>query len=348
MIMKTVVKNIRSGIVAALMLVGVQSSAQDIHFSQFYEISSLRNPALTGLFSDDYKVGVNYRSQWGSISNPFNTALISAEAHRAIGKDFISAGVTAYYDKSGSIDLQTIVIYPTIAYNKSLEDDHNSYLSVGLTGGYIQRSFDPAKATFDNQYQNNRFQSTLPSGETFSNPSFSQWDFGGGVSFSSTTGAENKINYILGLSGYHLTQPMNSFYKNGAITSKMRITASASVSVKASEKFNYQIHANYMRQGAYNELIFGGLLGWDLTDYNGDRIFGLYGGAFYRLGDAVAPVVKLRYKTYSFGFSYDLNLSSLQAASNLQGGYEITVFKTGLFSNPNIQRSRTICPHNFW
>lgn len=346
--MKAVLKNKRILSIIAALAICSSAAAQDIHFSQFYEISTLRNPALTGLFSDDYKVGVNYRSQWGSISNPFNTALITAEAHRAIGKDFISAGVTAYYDKSGSVDLQTIVVYPAIAYNKSLEDEHNSYLSVGLTGGYIQRSFDPAKATFDNQYQDNRFQANLPSGETFSNPSFSQWDFGGGVSFSSSTGSENKINYILGLSGFHLTQPMNSFFKNSEITSKMRINASASISVKVNDKFNYQLHANYMRQGAYNELIFGGLLGWNLSDYNGDRIFGLYGGLFYRYADAIAPVLKLRYKTYSFGFSYDLNSSSLKAASNWQGGYEITVFKTGLFSDPNIQRSRTICPHNFW
>lgn len=347
--MKTVFRKAKLySILAGIIFCAQQSVAQDIHFSQFYEISMLRNPALTGLMSDDYRVGVNYRSQWSSISNPFNTALLTAEAHRAIGKDFISAGVTAYYDKSGSINLQTIVIAPAIAYNKSLEDDHNSYLSVGLMGGYIQRSFDPAKATFDNQYQNDRFQSTLPSGETFSSPSFSQLDFGGGVSFSSSTGAENKVSYIVGLSGYHLTQPMNSFYKNGSITSKMRINASASVSVKVNDEFNYQLHLNYMRQGSYNELIFGGLLGWNLSDYNGDRIFGLYAGAFYRYADAIAPVIKLRYKTYSFGFSYDLNVSSLKTASNLQGGYEITVFKTGLFKDPNIQRSRTLCPHNFW
>ena len=33
----------------------------DIHFSQFYETSILRNPSLTGVFSNDFKIGGYYR-----------------------------------------------------------------------------------------------------------------------------------------------------------------------------------------------------------------------------------------------------------------------------------------------
>ncbi|MEZ5017317.1 MAG: PorP/SprF family type IX secretion system membrane protein [Flavipsychrobacter sp.] len=330
------------------LFLGVSSNAQDIHFSQFYELSILRNPSLTGLFTDDYKVGVVYRNQWSSISRPFTTAVANVESHLPIGKDFASFGLLAYYDKAGSIDLQTLGIYPAINYNKYLEDDNNSYLSVGFTGGYLQRSFNPSKATFDNQYQNGYYSPDNPNGETLPNPKLSQWDLGAGVSFSSTVGEEDNINYIVGVAAYHITQPNSSFYKDPNIKTDTRWNASASMSVKASESFNYQVHINYMRQGNYNEAIAGGLLGWNLKNYNGDLVFGIYAGAFYRVLDAVVPVVKLKYKSYNIGMSYDMNLSSLQAASNLQGGYEITLVKTGLLNNPNLQRSRTICPHNFW
>src|SRR5580693_7822953 len=78
----------------------------DIHFSQFYETSILRNPALTGVFENDYKVGVYYRNQWSSITNPYNTVLLSAESHvqvKQTSEDFFSFGILGYTDKAGSI-----------------------------------------------------------------------------------------------------------------------------------------------------------------------------------------------------------------------------------------------------
>ena len=59
-------------IITAGLLLGMNtnSKGQDIHFSQFYDNAILRNPALTGIFSDEYKFGLDYRSQWGSVSIP--------------------------------------------------------------------------------------------------------------------------------------------------------------------------------------------------------------------------------------------------------------------------------------
>src|SRR5690606_24287504 len=127
---------------ALLLTAAATSQGQDIHFSQFYETSILRNPALTGFFSDDYKVSVVYRNQWSSISRPFQTGVLSAETRipvRGEANDFVSIGLLGYYDKAGSISLQTTAVYPAINYNKSLGGNQNSYLSVGFTGGYIQR-----------------------------------------------------------------------------------------------------------------------------------------------------------------------------------------------------------------
>ena len=81
------------------LLLAVSANAQDVHFSQFYENSIMRNPALTGIFSGDYKVGANYRTQWSNISVPFQTFLVSAETrvatNRAIG-DYLSFGGVCY------------------------------------------------------------------------------------------------------------------------------------------------------------------------------------------------------------------------------------------------------------
>src|SRR5688572_23512921 len=122
---------------------GPKAIAQDIHFSQFYETSILRNPSLIGIFPKDYKISALYRNQWSSISKPFQTALVSAEARVGINQDvsdFISFGVLGYYDKAGSIDMQTATLYPAVNYNKVLKEETNTFLSVGFTGGYVQRS----------------------------------------------------------------------------------------------------------------------------------------------------------------------------------------------------------------
>lgn len=342
-------KKILTGFVIMIMCSGSNLLAQDIHFSQFYETAILRNPALTGIFSGDYKVGVVYRNQWSSISKPFQTAVVTAETRipvRGLANDFVSVGLLAYYDKAGSVSLQTLSLYPAINYNKSLSTEKTTFLSVGFTGGFIQRSFDPSKATFDNQFQNGKYDPAYSSGETLPDPSFTQLDMGAGVSFNTTTGQDNNINIVLGLSGYHFSTPKYSFYNDRNINIAMRLNANAGLSVQASESFSYQLHANYMQQGTYTEIIAGGLLGWNKMEPSSSTVmFSLMGGLMYRFGDAIIPTVKIKYMDLSFGMSYDANLSKLTSTSNLRGGYELTIIKTGLFRDPKFQKSRTLCPH---
>jgi type IX secretion system PorP/SprF family membrane protein len=332
----------------------VMANAQDIHFSQFYETSILRNPALTGVFNGDYKVGATYRQQWNSISKPFQTGMVSAEMRFAMNNkevsDYFTFGLLSYFDKAGSAGQQTITVYPSINFNKSLEDNNNSYLSVGFTGGYVQRSVDPTKMTFDNQYQGNHYDPANGTGESITKPSFSYWDLGAGICFSSSTGSDSRygITYYAGVSGYHFTQPTTSYFNNDMVRLGMKWNGTAGMSMALNETYSLQFHANYMLQGDYSELIAGGLVGWNKLDYNEQVSFALFAGVFYRLQDALIPTVKLRYKDYSIAASYDMNVSGLSEYSAMRGGYEITAFKTGLFKNPKMQKSRTICPHSFW
>jgi type IX secretion system PorP/SprF family membrane protein len=317
----------------------------DIHFSQFYEASILRNPALTGVFEDDYKLGAYYRTQWGSIAHPYVTGLVSAETHFAASRstdDFFSIGVLGYADKAGSIDEKITAIYPAVNYNKSINPEHNSYISVGFTGGYVQYSFDPAKATFNNQYMNGMFNAANPTLENIPNAKMSMWDLGGGVNFNSSSGEGNKFNYILGFSGYHFTQPVVSYYHNTKVSENIRWNTNGAFSCVINDNLSTQFQANYARQGTYNEIMAGGLVNW--TQAKGmDNLFVLSAGAFYRLNDAIIPVVKLKYKTLAVALSYDVNISTLSPASNLQGGTEITIFFTGNYTDKGITR-KTVCP----
>ena len=318
----------------------------DIHFSQFYETSILRNPALTGVFSDDYKAGVYYRSQWSSITNPYTTVLLSAESRVSISRissDFLSFGVLAYNDQAGSLDQSITSVYPAINYNKCMNPDHNTYLSAGFTGGYQQYSFDPSKATFNNQYVGGLFSPFNPTGENLPRPKMNLFDIGTGINYNTSRGEDNRTTYVIGVSGYHFTQPDFSYYSTPNINENIRWNVNAAASFTMSENVLLQINGNYAVQGPYTEIIAGGLLNWTAATDGLHTVFVLSGGLFYRYDDAIIPVVKLKYKNMAVGISYDVNVSTLKAASDLQGGYEFTLFYTGNFSNNDVLK-KTVCP----
>lgn len=344
-------KRIKLFITALSVLVAQQSLAQDIHFSQFYETAILRNPALTGIFSGDYKVGVNYRTQWSNISVPFQTILVSGETRIAISKetgDYVSFGLCATYDKAGSISFNSLQVYPAINYNKAIEDRHHSYLSVGFAGGYIQRSVDFSKATYSSQYVNGVYDPATASGESFSSNTIQNYDLGAGVSFNSSIGEKNNINYYIGASAYHIAKPRHSFAGSDYFV-RLDTKWSGNLGVKYAINNTYAVtvHANYSNQSPYQETLVGGLVSWNnsaFTRRSTEQYFAIYAGFFARLKDALIPTMKVDYKNYSLTCSYDINTSSLNPATGGSGGTEISLFVRGMYNKTANAGDRVQCP----
>ena len=326
----------------------VKSYAQaDIHFSQFYETSVLRNPAMTGVFADDYKFGLYYRNQWSSITFPYETFLVSAETHVSVSHnsdDFVSFGLLGMSDKAGSLSQRITAFYPAISYNKAINPDHHTYLSAGFTGGYIQYSFDPSKATFNNQFVGGMFDPNNPSLENLPSPKMGFFDIGAGINYNTSFGEDRTSVWIIGISGYHFTQPNFSYFQTPDVNLNMRWNANTALSFDMSEEVTMQLQANYALQGTYNEIVGGMLINWNAVTSGASTLFGLTFGAMYRLGDAVAPIVKIKYQNMALGVSYDVNTSTLKEASKMQGAYETTLFISGLYPNNSGYQKRLVCP----
>jgi type IX secretion system PorP/SprF family membrane protein len=341
--------SIASGLIVAAIILAAPAKVYaqaDIHFSQFYETSILRNPAMTGVFSDDYKVGLYYRNQWSSITNPYRTTMISAESHFSVSHtsdDFVSFGVLGYSDRAGSVDQRITTFYPAINYNKSINPNHNTYLSVGFTGGYVQYSFDPTKSTFNNQYQNGKYNSANPTLENIPSAKMDMWDLGVGLNLNTSTGEDNNTTYIIGLSGYHFTKPKLSYYGREGVTQNIRWNMNGTINRYFNEEVTMQVQANLALQGAYKEIMAGFMVNYTKRLQDASAVFVMSGGLFYRYGDAVIPVVKVKYNAMALAISYDVNVSTLKQASNLQGGYELTLFYTGNFTDKGPAR-KTVCP----
>jgi type IX secretion system PorP/SprF family membrane protein len=337
-------------ILALLVAFAFGANGQDVHFSQFYENAIMRNPALTGIFSGDYKAGVDYRNQWATISVPFQTELVSFEMHTCVNKevgDYLSFGLAGTFDQAGSINFNSMQVYPAINYNKALEDKHNTYLSVGFAAGYINRSVDMSKMTFSSQWINGNYNGAAPTGEILTYRSLHAYDLASGISLNSSLGKKNRFNYYLGVGAYHINHPTEIFSGSDVLIKlPIKIEGNAGFHYAINEQYGLTVHANYSSQNPYHETILGGLLSWRNLTIAKTPVtnFAFYMGVFVRFKDAIIPTIKIDYGSTSFGLSYDVNNSGLVTASSGQGGYEMSVYVRAKYKHKVAPEDLIKCP----
>lgn len=328
-----------------LLLFAGNASSQDINFSQFYELPLLRNPGLAGIFNGDIRVTSAFRSQWQSVTVPYRTLGLGMEYKKPVGRssnDFITFGMQLTNDIAGDSRLRRTQVFPVLNYHKSLDSDKDTYLSAGLMGGPVIQSFDPSKLSFDDQFVNGSYSPTNPTKQVFTNTGFTYWDAAVGLNFSSIAG-EN-IRYYVGLGLFHFTKPKVAFQKQYDIVLNPKWVVNAGLSVPVSDASKLIVYADYFMQGGAKQVQGGLLLSHDLASYDENRKTVISGGAFYRLNDALVPVVKLDYNQFGIGITYDVNISKLKSASQYRGAYEITLSYKAFRNSMNSSAEKVRCP----
>lgn len=329
-----------------VMLISVQAKAQDLHFSQFFEAPLLRNPSLAGIFSGDIRIQGVYRDQWNSVTNAYRTGSLNAEYKMPVGKgnDFITTGVQALFDKSGTVGLTTVQLLPALNYHKSLSDEKTSYVSLGFMGGMIRKNIDMSKMTTDNQYGPGGFDPSLPTGEIYTAPNFTTWDASVGMSFNTTFGEGQFNSLFVGAAYHHLNRPKNSFYRDPNIELNAKYVFSAGVKLNVNDYTYFTIQADQSIQGSHSETIAGALFSYKLGDDPENPTYVIHGGGFLRWKDAFIPVIKLDRHPISIALSYDVNVSPLKTASLGRGGVELSVSYIGFIDRYNSSKFKMVCP----
>ena len=342
--LKPIIKYYVTALIAISGFVSVQS--QDLHFSQFFEAPLLRNPALAGIFTGDYRIQGVYRDQWNSFTNAYKTASFNAEYKLPVGHtdDYLTIGLQVLYDKAGSAGLTSTQVFPALNYSKSLSNTHSSYLSLGFMGGYVEKRIDVSKITTNSQFDGTAFNPSLGNGETFPTPDIHYWDASVGMSYNGTFGEFQQNSLFFGLAYHHLNRPMNSFYQNTAVELQPKWVASAGAKFNVDERSEFTVQADYSYQGAARETIGGVMYGYKLGEFTDDPKYILGIGAFMRVGDAFIPVVKLDMLPLSIALSYDINISSLNTVSQGQGGFELSISYKGFLDRENSAKNKMLCP----
>jgi len=314
-------------LIAFALLGTFRTNAQDMHFSQIFETPLLRNPSLTGIFTGDVRLQSVYRTQWNTVTVPYQTTSLSGEVKKHVGNgdDFISYGCQILYDKAGSIALTSTHILPALNYNKSLSAYKNMYLSLGFMGGLVQRNFDRSKMTTNNQYDGTMYNSGLFDGENLASSSYSYLDGSVGMSLNGQIGSDDNNNFFAGLAYHHFNQSKRiSFYNSRSEEMTPKWVASGGLRISMTNTSFFTLQSDYTVQGSYREIMGGALYSWKL-DQNDENKYILHAGAYMRWKDAIIPVAKLEFRPFAVAVSYDANISQLKQSSNGRGGFEMSL-----------------------
>lgn len=315
--------------------------AQDIHYSQFFNSPLNLNPALTGMFPGDYRFAANLRNQWSSVTVPFATFSLSADAQNPFGTRNLGAGILINHDQAGDSRFKTFQINLAGSYIKKLNDDSTLVLSVGVMSGITIRSLSYDVLRFDQQYDGFEYNSSLDHGESFNRDSrvYPNIHFGGAIYKK-----RDKRQYILGgLSINNLQKPKQTFFQENDIKLDRKLNFFGESAIKLADKWDVIPSINFQFQGKYAEIVPGGSGRYVLTDDKGlFRAVTL--GVWYRFQDAIYFTGGMEYDNWKAGISYDINISDLVPASNKRGAFELALIY--ILDNFNPKRiAHRICPN---
>ncbi len=318
------------------------SIAQDIHFSQFNSSPQNLNAAQTGLFNGDWRFVGNYRSQWVAVPVPYKTFSLSTDTRLKTGLASATPalGLIVNNDNSGTSHLTTTQVYVSASIIGKLNKDSTHFIAVGLQPGVETKSFNVNELTFDNQYDGDSYNASLPSGENFTNTRITYFDMGGGLAYLYRKNERMKVN--IGLSALHLTQPAQKFFANTTDKLSTKIALSGLAEFPVSTNIDVVPTFLYQHQGKYNETVAGAFGKYYLTPVNGMST-AISLGAFYRIKDAFIIAAGMEYMNFNVGVSYDVNTSKLIAATNRRGGFEISIIYIFKKIVPFVAKKR-LCP----
>ncbi len=311
----------------------VDTYAQSIHFSQFYNQPLLINPALTGSDIDHSRTGITYRNQWASIPAPYITLAGSYDMPILackIKNGHFGLGAMGYRDASGDGVLRDYSGALSIAYHQTLTNWWS--LSVGSQLGYTHKKVNFDKLTFPSQISNFQINPLLPNSGAIVSDSFGYFNAKFGLSTHVYINPRTSIG--AGLSYNHIFPPDQTYLTNEGESNQLdglwifhatgRFAVAEDISIKP-----LVLH---MEQGPNELNIVGATLGYHFNNNSTDGNV-LNMGASYRFNDAVIFLVGLDMEKISINATYDYNVSDLDVATNNQGAIEVSLVYRGMTKN---------------
>lgn len=284
---------------------------QDISFSQFYSSPIQLNPALAGQFQECARIGMNYRNQWPSIPNAFQTYQVSYD--QSIPSTSSSFGVIVNSDRQG--DNAYIVNQVAAMFAYQFRATRKTVVSAGLQTTYFENRLNSDNLIFADQINLDGPLNTASQSVTNQRVSF--MDFSGGIAFD----YDGKI--YGGAAIHHMAEPSNAFTELDDSFLPMRITVHGGAvfehdpAIYDKKKKVFSPNFLYTKQGNFHQLNVG------LYAQIKPLTFGTWFRHNFQNPDAAIILLGLQLDKVKLGYSYDYTLSSL--SGNAGGAHEISL-----------------------
>lgn len=298
--------------------------AQDIHFSQFFNAPYAQNPANIGQFEGEFRMAAIYRQQWRSVTTPYGTFGIGGDAADLAGIKGLGLGLWAYSDKAGDAHLKTSHADLGVSWTRRFGEQHEHALTVGTQVGISAVSIDYSALRFDAQFNGFNYDPSLGNAEQFTRDARSRLDLHAGIAYRYAPEARRNVD--IGLAVFNLTTPDVSLFDAAPSPLDLRPLVHAGAQFPVGDKLDVLPQLQWQAQGTYREFDAGGLVRYILLDRWG-LVRAVRAGAFMRAKDAGYLYAGLEHDDWTFGLSYDINLSRLEPASRNRGGFEVTAIR---------------------
>lgn len=293
-------------------------NAQDPHLSQYFNVPVFYNPALAGSEIQNMRIALDYRNQWIAPGVSFKTQTIALD--KIVNR--VGFGLMINKNSAGKDGFSRLSILGGISYTARFGDKKLNRLTAGFQVGVLQKSFNPANLTFDNQYTPDiGYDPSASSGETFANTKVSRPDVNAGLNYSYGLGnGEVKVKPFAGVSFAHINKPNESFIEENN-SNPIRTTVYGGAAIRCSDILELKPLVYFMKQDAFQELNAGVISQINLKNANAVRF-----GLFYRNQDAAIIYAGYQLGKVFLGTSYDFNMSKYKPGGS--GAYEISLVYT--------------------
>ena len=250
---------------------------------------------------------------------------------------WLGLGAVLLRDVAGSGSLTSTKAYASVAYHQML--GNSSLVTAGFNIGWANKRIDQTKLKFPDQFDGKFFDANIPTSVVLSNNNVSYFDVQAGMNYAYFPTENVYIN--AGYSIHHVNRPLESFLDAALDTTRvaMRHIGFMNAILKLNDNIIINPNAYFTTQAKASELVLGMNGAYNLSG-NGEKQ--LIGGLYYRLGDAVVPMIGFELNNVRFTFTYDVTVSSLNNFNGYRGASEFHVIKKGFYGAGGDRQ--TLCP----
>jgi type IX secretion system PorP/SprF family membrane protein len=335
------------------LLISTLASAQDTHFSMFHLAPLQLNPAYTGMHHGQMRLMANARNQWSPVlkSQAYNSYSAGVDFNYPMVKDYLGVGLSFLGDKAGTSSFQRDNAKLSLAYSKNMSGRGRVFhaLTAGFEAGATSMGLNVDGLRFLQQFDaSDVYDKNLAApmfADEYHNLNFG--DLGAGLTW--ITVMPEYYSFHIGAAANHINRPNVSFANVKTMLPRFTLDFGGEYYIQG-KKWALLPNVVGTKQGKSVELN-GGVairktLQWARSE---DGYKAIQVGTWLRmnnkldksiLADAVIVFARFDYRQYTFGISYDSNISSLRLANAANGSYEFAIH----YTFDNVFPRKLVCP----